>query len=106
VIAIGFICSFEFGPGPIVWLYISEICNDKATSVGTVVNWFWTLVISLTSPYFLNDWLPYGRTWLMFSIISAAWFFFILFCMKETKGKTEAEVKALFVKSSSSVLPR
>lgn len=28
ILVIGFICAFEFGPGPIVWLYNSEICND------------------------------------------------------------------------------
>ena len=55
--AVAFICAFEFGPGPIVWLYISEICNNKATSVGTVVNWFWTLLISVMAPFLLNNWL-------------------------------------------------
>ena len=33
VLTIAFIFGFEFGPGPIVWLYLSEICDDKATSV-------------------------------------------------------------------------
>merc|ERR1712051_580505 len=61
-----FICAFEFGPGPIVWLYISEICNDKATSVGTVMNWFWTLTVSTLSPFLINDWLTEGKTWLLF----------------------------------------
>ena len=28
ILVIGFIVAFEFGPGPIVWLYVSEICND------------------------------------------------------------------------------
>ena len=28
VMVVVFVCAFEFGPGPIVWLYISEICND------------------------------------------------------------------------------
>ena len=52
-ITVTFICAFEFAPGPIVWLYVSEICNDKATSIATNVNWFWTLVISVLSPYML-----------------------------------------------------
>jgi len=54
ILVIAFIIGFEFGPGPIVWLYLSEICNDKATSVNTVMNWFWTLVISFITPV-LND---------------------------------------------------
>ena len=28
VLVVAFIFGFEFGPGPIVWLYLSEICND------------------------------------------------------------------------------
>lgn len=27
-VTIAFICMFEFGPGPIAWLYISEVCNN------------------------------------------------------------------------------
>ena len=33
VLIIAFIFAFEFGPGPIAWLYISEVCNDKALSL-------------------------------------------------------------------------
>lgn len=98
---ISFICAFEFGPGPIVWLYISEICNDKATSVGTVVNWFWTLTVSLLSPYLINDWLDNGKTWLLFGGISVVGLLFIIFFMKETMGKSEEEVKNLYRKGSS-----
>lgn len=70
VLTVAFICAFEFGPGPIVWLYISEVCNNKATSVGTVVNWLWTLIVSLTAPYLIDDWLPDGKTWLLFGSLS------------------------------------
>ena len=50
LLTVAFICGFEFGPGPILWLYLSEVCNNKATSVNTVVNWVWTLAISLATP--------------------------------------------------------
>ena len=66
IMVVAFVCAFEFGPGPIVWLYISEICNDKATSVGTMINWFFTLLMSLLSPYLLEDWTHSG-TWLIFA---------------------------------------
>jgi len=32
--------AFEFGPGPIAWLYISEVTQDKASSIATALNWF------------------------------------------------------------------
>lgn len=93
-----FVCAFAAGPGPIVWLYISEICNDKATSVGTVANWFWTLIVGILSPYLLNDWLPNGKTWILIGSISTVGLLFIIFFMKETRGKTEEEVKNLYRK--------
>ena len=68
--AIVFICAFEFGPGPIVWLYVSEVCNDKATSVATVSTWFWTLAVSILTPFLINDWLPDGKTWLLWGALS------------------------------------
>lgn len=101
VMTVAFICAFEFGPGPIVWLYISEICNDKATSVGTVMNWFWTLIVSILAPFLIEDWLADGKTWLMFSGISFIGLIFIVTMMKETMGKSEYEVKNLYVKNGN-----
>ena len=66
VMVVVFVCAFEFGPGPIVWLYISEICNDKATSVGIFINWVFTLLISLLAPELLNEW-THEYTWLIFA---------------------------------------
>ena len=45
-----FICAFEFSSGPIVWLYMAEIMQDKAVSVATVLGWIMNLLISLFTP--------------------------------------------------------
>lgn len=47
---LAFICFFEFSSGPIVWLYMAEIMQDKATSVATVMNWTISLIVSATIP--------------------------------------------------------
>ena len=70
IFVIVFVCAFEFGPGPIVWIYISEICNDKAASVATTTNWVFTLIISIISPYMLKNWF-HAYTWLIIAIASA-----------------------------------
>ena len=64
-----FVCAFEFGPGPIVWLYISEICNDAGASAATSVNWVFTLIISIITPYMLNFWF-HGYTWPIIAVAS------------------------------------
>lgn len=45
-----FIACFEFSSGPITWLYMAEIMQDKSVSVATVLNWLVNLVISLVTP--------------------------------------------------------
>ena len=44
------IVLFELGPGPIAWLYMAEICQDKAMSIATVGNWLVNLVVSAVIP--------------------------------------------------------
>jgi len=46
-----FIGIFECSSGPITWLYMSEIMQDKAVSIATVLNWLVNLVISIAIPY-------------------------------------------------------
>lgn len=96
IMVVAYVCVFEFGPGPIVWLYISEICNDKATSIGTMVNWSFTLIVSLLAPYLLEDWLK-EYTWLLFAAISAVGLVFHILVMKETRGLSEEQVKRLYL---------
>ena len=97
ILVIAFIVAFEFGPGPIVWLYVSEICNDKATSVNTVVNWIWTLFMSIMTLY-LNEWLK-GYIWFLFGITATIGFFYIMIFMKETRGVPQDRLKRLYNKN-------
>ena len=85
---VAFVLFFEFGPGPIVWLYISEICNDKATSVNTFINWVFTLAVSLGTNTLLTTW-PKDFTWMLFAIISLFGLVFLIVFMKETRGLSE-----------------
>lgn len=50
IFVLAYVASFEFGPGPVVWMYMSEIMNDKGVSIGTLLNWTFTLIIGLITP--------------------------------------------------------
>jgi len=79
-----FVATFEFGPGPITWIYMPEIANMNAISIATGVNWTLTLTMALaTGPMItaLGGW-----TFIMFGIFSFLGFIFCTFIMKETKG--------------------
>ena len=98
VMTIAFIFGFEFGPGPVVWLYLSEICSNKATSVNTVVNWIWTLVISVSTPILFKH--IEGWTWFIFGCTSILGIVYLLPTMKETKGVPADKVKLIYNKNS------
>lgn len=90
-----FVCAFEFAPGPIVWLYMGEIMNDKGLSIGAALNWTFVLLISLFTPTFMTNLGSWG-TFLMFGICNVFGTIFIFFFMKETKGLTDLQVKNLY----------
>jgi len=49
-----FISIFEFGPGPITWLYMAEIMQDKAQGIATMMNWGINLFISYFTPHIID----------------------------------------------------
>lgn len=89
-----FVACFEFAPGPIVWIYMSEVMNDKGASVGTAVNWTLTLIVGLVTPLLINS--IGSSTFLIFAGFNVIAVVFIYFFMKETKGLTEAMVARLY----------
>ena len=98
-----FIGAFEFSSGPITWLYMAEIMQDKAVSIATVLNWVINLIISLITPSLIS---AIGKENIGYIFICCGGFtvlgtlFMILF-MKETRGKTQAEIEEMFANPAS-----
>ena len=83
-----FIIGFELGPGSICWPYVAEICsNKKQRGLGTIANWFWTLVVGVSFPLLVDE-LPKNSVYLCFAGISLIGFFFFIFFIIETRGKS------------------
>ena len=82
-----FIVFFEFSAGPILWLYLAEILQDKAQSIATFLNWILNLVISICIPLMVKA-FPIGYIFLGLAVITIFGTVFIIIFMKETKGKT------------------
>jgi MFS family permease len=92
---IAFVIAFEFGPGPIVWLYMSEIMNDKSVSIGVFTNWAFVLIVGAITPALFDSVIgPY--TFVVFAGCSVIATVFIFLFMKETKGLSEYEVARLY----------
>ena len=90
-----FVCAFEFGPGPIVWIYLSEVCNDKSLTVATFCNWTAALCVGFFTPTLLNA-INTGPTYLLFGGFNIVGVLFMAVFMKETMGLSDAEMKNLY----------
>ncbi len=82
-----FVAFFEFGPRPNVWVYMSEIMNDKGVSIGTAINLTLTLVIGIVSPIMINS--IGGWAFIMFGVCQTGAAIVVFFFMKETIGLSE-----------------
>ena len=89
-----YVISFEFGPGPIVWIYMSEIMNDKGVAMGTFINWTFTLIFAVGTSSLFN----WSSTWTFISFAASCsmGLIFVSLFIKETKGLTETEVFGLY----------
>lgn len=91
-----FFVSFQFGPGPVSWLYNAEISKSKALSLATTVTWLLTLVVAIITQPLLTDW-TINYTFFIFAVTNLLAALFCVIVLKETKGKTPEELKVLYV---------
>lgn len=85
---------FEIGIGPILVLYLAEILPEKAMSVAMFMNWALVICITFLTPI-LMEWSAEG-TFAIFAGCCLVGGVFVMFFMKETKGKTKEEVARLY----------
>lgn len=100
-----YVACFNFGLGPVTWVYSSEIfplkLRAQGASIGVAMNRLMNAVVSMT---FISIYkaITIGGAFFMFCGISViAWVFFFMF-LPETKGKSLEEIDMLFTKNKSS----
>ncbi len=92
-----YVASFAIGLGPIPSLLLSEIyplkSRGKAMTVGTMSNWFFNYLISLTFLDLMQH-LGSAGTFFLYAVIGiiALWFFWRY--IPETKGRSLEEIEA------------
>ncbi len=95
-----YVASFAIGLGPIPALFLSEIyplkIRGKAMTLGTMSNWFFNYLISLT---FLDllDKLGASGTFCLYAGIGVLAFWFFWRYIPETKGKSLEEIEEQLV---------
>lgn len=97
-----YIIAFSLGWGAIPWLLSAEMfpmmVRGKCMSVATFINWVFATIITAAYQKYADTVHSYGAFW-TFSIILVISFFFVIFFLPETKGKTLQEIEAKFAGS-------
>ncbi|KAG7360637.1 sugar transporter [Nitzschia inconspicua] len=98
-----YVCCFEIGLGPIPWLIVAEVIEGKyvaiAMSLCSQLNWACNFVVGMVFPY-LNLYLgPYS--FVPFAFVLGFVFFYALFILPETQGKTPEELVAEMARRNS-----
>jgi MFS transporter, SP family, arabinose:H+ symporter len=87
---IGFIASFAFSQGAVIWVYLAEVFPNtvraKGQSLGSFSHWFMNGLISGIFPLMAASSGAYP--FVFFSAMMALQFFVVLFIYPETKGVT------------------
>lgn len=85
-----YVVFFGCSWGPIVWVLLGEIFNNKiraaALSLAASVQWIANFLVSTSFPPLLK-YFGLGSAYGLYTIASAISIFFVLFLVKETKGK-------------------
>ncbi|KAL4470073.1 hypothetical protein ABPG72_008732 [Tetrahymena utriculariae] len=80
---LGFSISF----GPVVWVYIVEILEEKYVFFMSLNSWLFTIFIGLGVPFLMSVFNLF-TIFLIFSMINVLILVFLIFFVIETKGKT------------------
>ena len=90
-----YVFCFGFSWGPVVWVMLGEMFNNRirgaALSVAASVQWIANFLISTTFPPLLQ-YFGLGGAYGIYTTAAAISFFFVLFLIKETKGKELEEM--------------
>ena len=94
-----FIASFAISLGPIFWLLNAEIypldVRSKAAGIGTMANWTFNFIVSLTF-LLLIDGLGQSGTFFLYGAIGVLTLAFCWKFVPETKGKRLEDIQAYF----------
>ncbi|XP_067259352.1 solute carrier family 2, facilitated glucose transporter member 3 [Chanodichthys erythropterus] len=101
---LGFVASFEMGPGPIPWFIVAELFaqgpRPAAIAVAGCCNWTASFIVGLSFLPLLKLCGPY--VFIIFLILLIFFFVFTYFRVPETKGRTFEDIASGFSNAAGS----
>ncbi len=90
-----YVFCFGFSWGPILWVLLGEMFNNRiralALAVGCATNWLANFLVATTFPEIMSA-LGLGTAYGLYTVAAAVSFFFVIFLVPETKGRTLEEM--------------
>jgi len=103
VAILGFVGMYSMSLGPVTWVLLSELFPNqfraKAISIAGFFNGLASFFIPLLFPWELEN-IGEAATFFIYAAIALAGFFFILYKIPETKGKSLEEIQAALITKS------
>lgn len=90
-----FVFFFAVSWGPVVWVLLGEMFSNEirgaALALGAAAQWVANFAISMTFPVFLTS-IGLAGSYGIYTVCAGLSFFFVLFFVRETKGKQLEEM--------------
>lgn len=85
-----YVFCFGFSWGPVVWVLLGEMFNNRirasALALGAGAQWVANFIVSASFPS-LVKWAGLGNTYSVYAFFAALSFLFVMFLVRETKGR-------------------
>lgn len=85
-----YVFCFGFSWGPVVWVLLGEMFNNRirasALALGAGAQWVANFMVSASFPS-LVKWAGLGFTYFIYAFFAAVSFLFVMFLVQETRGK-------------------
>ncbi|HTR82484.1 MAG TPA: sugar porter family MFS transporter [Bacteroidota bacterium] len=100
---IGFIASFAFSQGAVIWVFLSEIFPNKVRAsgqaLGSFTHWIMNAIIAWTFPTILTQ-LGGGNAFMFFAVMMIPFFIFVWKMLPETKGRSLEDLEKFLLTKS------
>lgn len=83
--------------GSIVWIFSSEVLNDKGMALCMSVNWICCFIVVLFFPFLLSG-IGLGNTFALIAAVNLFGVIYFFFDMIETKGLNKVEIVEIYSK--------
>jgi sugar porter (SP) family MFS transporter len=99
---IGFIASFAFSQGAVIWVFLAEIFPNavraKGQALGSLTHWLWAAALTWTFPIVAAMDFGGAYAFTFFMVAMVLQLVFVIKMLPETKGKTLEELQKMVLK--------